>query len=255
MKQHILEHLHIIVALAAAAVVLTASIWLKIGAETAAAVTAAYAVLVYYQLGEMRTQRKQALDDRESDKRDSRVELQPKQHVLHTSTNNGQLVYIMSCAVMNPGKVMARYAQPVLTAVATDQSDSTWQPIQPWLPIPLYWSSDDVQFATDKPTQERHLLPIRQYFYQLAVVETDQERPLLEFTTLELPHQRPRHPPGRYCVEITIFLENGEPARTWYVLELCDDHWPLFRASGVERADLFQRDVLRVEQLPSRPWS
>lgn len=255
MKQQFLKQRHIIIALAAAAVVLGASIWLKIGAETAAAVTAAYAVLVYYQLDEMRTQRKQALDDRESDKRDSRVELQPKQHVLHTSTENGHLVYIMSCAVMNSGKVMARYAQPVLTAVAIAHPDGTWQPIQPWLPTPLHWSSDELQFTVDKPTQERHLLPIRQYFYQLAIVETDNERPLLEFTTMELPVQRPRHGPGRYCVEITIFLENGEPALTWYSLGLRDEAWTSYRAGASQCPDEFQRDVLRVEQLASRPWS
>ncbi|MGC9969425.1 MAG: hypothetical protein ABSE56_02425 [Bryobacteraceae bacterium] len=216
-------------------------------------VTAVYAGLVWLQL-------KQSLDDRDRERKEARVTLTPGEYAIHISTNNARAVYTMSCAVVNSGRVLAKFAQPVLTGVAIPSAlvrvsgGSAGQPV----PMPLHWSDDELKGIVDQPTQERYLLPARQYFYNLAIVDTSLDEPNLQFATIELPNQRPTYGPGRFMIEITVFVENGEPLKTYYELDLRDAAWKSYRCptptlrSPRPPSD-FERDLLQIKHLPSRP--
>jgi hypothetical protein len=234
------------------AAVVCLGLWFGKGIEVTAVVTALYAVVVFFQLGEMRRQH----DDWKADQAEQ-LELQSKrkpvlalgQHYVRKTIESdnkkgielGEAFYI-NCEIVNEGKSMALNCQPVVSGYAILSPDGRWKRQDDWIHLGLVWALDELNALRGEPTMERALVPQRPYQFDLGKISTYLPKALFALRTLLMPNaQACVFESGDHCFEVTVYAENAEPVKAWYTVTV--------------DANLRSHTPLKVGKLISPPWS
>jgi hypothetical protein len=246
--------------------------------EAAAAITAIYVLLVFFQLREMEEQRRGLRQQREQDLERERArrpilqigpfEMRPPllrraAELEKIATGDDETIwkqvgfgYYVNLPLTNVGQTLARGCQPLVTSVGEHAEGKGWARDPNWLPIGLRWVLDELNVeAHGKPTEERNLVPRRPYLFNLGNVSTQHPSQFRLILILVATGQRHTFPPGDYCFEITVYSENAEPTVKWYRVQWRGGFKAEHVAKALERDPAEIRRWLEVEELTAAPWA
>jgi hypothetical protein len=75
----------------------------------------------------------------------------------------------VSVPITNIARTLARHCRPLATSVARRDQSGRWDITKNWVALPLYWTLGEIDNdAAGRPTEERHLVPQRQYLFDLV---------------------------------------------------------------------------------------
>ncbi len=228
-----------------------AGLFYRRSTEVTAVITAAYVILVFFQLQVMQAQHEAAqaerrqLAEREEAKK---PKLEFTDHFVRRTTeiDNSRRVelgpaWYVNGTVRNVGGSIAKTVQPVLTAAAKRLPDRRWRQYADWIPLGLIWCLDEINAVRGAPTQDRYLVPHRPYMFDLGKISSYSPNPEFELRTLVNPTaQQNAFGTGEYCFEVTAYSENASPTRSWYIVTIADPRSP---------------NPISVEQMQAAPWA
>jgi len=156
------------------------------------------------------------------------------------------VIYPLSLQVRNTGKTIARQAVPLLTGVG-QLVDGVWKVQEAWIPVTLrFWVLDElVQRAAGKSTEERDLVPLRPYVFNLGFFSTSLPDSF-HLGDVLIPRNQPNeYGPGDFCFELMAFAEGAAPAKKYFWI-----HW---KGGCSDEFDEVRRRVV-VTPMDQPPW-
>jgi hypothetical protein len=154
-------------------------------------------------------------------------------------------LYPLSIRLTNTGKSLAKNAQPQITAMGRNVG-GTWKIQTNWIPAPIRWGLDEpTLLATGRPTEEKHLIPDRPYFFNFGVLRTDRSDHFL-LNPIAMPGgQATEYSTGEFCFELTVFAERVDPIRKYFHI-----HWDGGCSEDFEEV----KRRVRIDVRDNPPW-
>ena len=114
--------------------------------------------------------------------------------------------YYVTLMLINTGRLVAKSAQPQITAKAQYMYADGWKIQQNWIPVSIGWVLDEwIQMSEGRPTEERDMIPERPYLFHALGISSIQPHYLNIYPTIIPRHQSNQYVPGEYCFEIKVF--------------------------------------------------
>jgi hypothetical protein len=228
-----------------------AGLFYRKSTEITAVITAAYVILVFFQLQVMQDQHRAAQEERRQlAEREEAQEpkLEFADHFVRRTTeiDNSRHIelgpaWYVNGTIQNVGGSIAKTVQPVLTAAAERLPDRRWRQYIDWIPLGLIWSLDEINAVRGTPTQDRYLVPHRPYMFDRGKISAYAPDPAFELRTLISPMaQKNAFRLGEHCFEVTAYSENAPPTRSWYRVTI---------------VDLGSPNPISVERMQTAPWA
>jgi hypothetical protein len=127
--------------------------------------------------------------------------------------------YYINLLLINKGNRTANNCQPLLTSMWI-RIENRWEHKKNWIPVALKWAmGEDDEYVQDiqragifkKIREERNLIPIRPYYFNLGCISTAHADMLRILQVRFLTAQSDTFGPGEYCFEITVTGEEVKP--------------------------------------------
>lgn len=125
-------------------------------------------------------------------------------------------LYPLSIRLKNTGKMLAKNAQPQITAMG-QKENGRWKVPENWIDAPVQWGLDEYALmTTGQPTEEKNLVPERSYFFNLGALRTDRPDDFFLSATLMPGGQKSIYTPGEFCFELTVYAEAAKSAKKYF---------------------------------------